>query len=405
MNTRRVKISLLGATALFSGVVSAQKGNEVNAAMEFQSFQRSLMSQDYEAAKKAILDSKKYIDEAAVNPETKDRAKTLFYKGQVYLMIPALASMMPEDSQMKAMVNDSMLNQGVESLKRAYKLDEKNEYRDQITNFAEMGRVQAINGGIEKYKAQDYKSALEMFEASAAMYDIVGKTDSLAIYNAGLAAENQGDKETALKYYKKSAEIGYNSPNSDVLASSLLRQFKRYDEAKELVANGLKKFPGDKGLILEQVNIDLNKGDNAAAEKSLSDAIAADPNNKQLYFAIGSIYDQIGQAEKAENSFKKAISLDSNYQDAIYSLGAHFVNLGAGIKEKADALPFGDAGYDALVKQADAEYTKAIPYLEHAARIEPNNAEVLNTLYQLYRKVGNTDKAMEYKKRYDALGQ
>jgi len=403
MNTIKIKAILFSAVLATASMSIAQKSNEVNAAMEFQSFQKKVMSQDYENAKKALLDAKQYIDEAAVDPSTIESPKTLFYKGQIYLSIPALSAMMKDDAELISLSNDSILKQGVQSLKRSYELDTRNDYREEISQFAEMGRYQAINEGIKKFKENDFKAAQEMFETCIGMFDIVGKTDSLAYYNAGLAADRQGNKEDALKFYSKCAEIGYNSPDSDMLTSSLLRELKRTDEAIEVIKRGRAKFPNDKGLLLELVNIDLSKGDNAAAEKSLTDAIAAAPNNKQLYFAIGSVYDKLDQPEKAVGAFKKALELDSMYEDAAYSLGAHYVNLGAKGKEAADALPFGDPHYDETIKKADAEYMKAIPYLEQAVRINPKNTDVLNTLFQLYRKVGNAEKSAEYKAKYDAL--
>jgi tetratricopeptide (TPR) repeat protein len=405
MNTIKIKALLFCAVLASTSISNAQKSNEVNAAMEFQSFQKKMMSQDYENAKLALLEAKQYIDEAAVDPSTIESPKTLYYKGQIYLSIPALSSMMKDDAELKALTTENTLKQGVESLKKAYELDTREDYREEISMFAEMGRSQAINEGINQFKAGDYKAAQEMFETSIGMFEIVGKIDSLAYYNAGLAADRQDKKEEALKYYSKCAEIGYNSPDSDMLTSSLLRELKRTDEALVVIKRGREKFPNDKGLLLELVNIDLSKGDNAAAEKSLTDAIAAAPDNKQLYFAIGSVYDKLDQPEKAEGAFKKALELDSTYEDAAYSLGAHFVNLGAKGKEAADKLPFGDPNYDKAIKKADSIYMKAIPYLELAARINPKNADVLNTLYQLYRKVGNAEKSAEYKAKYDALKQ
>lgn len=405
MKKNNLKIALFCGTLAFSGLVSAQKSNEVNAAMEFQSFQKELMRQDYDDAKYAILEAKKYIDMAASNPETQNSPKTLFYKGQIYMMIPALSMLKKDDAELKAMATKAMAEEGVNSLKKAYKLDEKEEYRDQIKMFAMMGRSKAVNGGVAKFNSGALDSAQMMFETAIAMFDIIGKTDSLAYYNAGLAADRQGKKEDALKYYTKCAEIGYNTPSTYVLSSSLLRELGRNEEALKLVTDARTKFPKDNSLLLEQVNVNLSMGDNVAAEKSLSEAIAADPTNKQLYFAVGTIYEKANKPEKAVQSFQKALELDSMYEDAAYSLGAHYVNEGAKIKQSADSLPFGDPNYDKILKKADDIYKKAIPHLEHAARINPKNPEVMRALFQLHRRLGNTDKALEYKAKYDALSK
>jgi len=58
--------------------------------------------------------------------------------------------------------------------------------------------------------------------------------------------------------------------------------------------------------------------------------------------------------------------------------------------------------YDALKKERDEYFNKAIPALETALSIKNDDIVVIQTLMQLYGKVGKTDKYNEMKKMLDA---
>ncbi|MDD5695616.1 MAG: hypothetical protein PHD61_09995 [Bacteroidales bacterium] len=97
----------------------------------------------------------------------------------------------------------------------------------------------------------------------------------------------------------------------------------------------------------------------------------------------------------AEKSYLDAIRLDENYYDANYNLGALYVNKVASIVEIANALPLGDPGYDPLKKQADEMLLKAIPYLEKAASLNPEDKNALISLKEIYARLGMFDKLKE----------
>jgi tetratricopeptide (TPR) repeat protein len=220
-----------------------------------------------------------------------------------------------------------------------------------------------------------------------------------------LAADRSKNFEKAFEYYNKSAQIGYNVPVSYTLATLALREQKKNDEALEYVKKARLKFPNDKDLILQMVNISLDAGDNQTAEISLEEAIAKDPKNPQLWVAVGMVYEQLGKSEQAEKALLKGVELDPKSENGNYSLGAHYVNLAAAQFEEASKMKLNDPNYETVKGQSAANYEKAIPFLEKTLEINPDNVEVMNTLFRLYRQLGNSEKALEYKKRIDAMKQ
>ena len=178
---------------------------------------------------------------------------------------------------------------------------------------------------------------------------------------------------------------------------------KIYGKVVEILEKGKAKYGNDKTILFELANLHLSQGNSAGAEKALNDAIAAEPNNKQLYFTIGTIYTDLGQNEKAEEALLKALALDPNYAEAQYNLGAHYVTWATDLRNKANELDENDFNYDITLEKSSELYKKALDPLEKYIQKNPNDANVLLILFQINQNIGNSEKALEYKKRYDAL--
>jgi tetratricopeptide (TPR) repeat protein len=190
-----------------------------------------------------------------------------------------------------------------------------------------------------------------------------------------------------------------------ILLSQTLRDAKQFTLSENVISKGRKIYPTDRDLLLEIVNLSLAKGDNEGAEKSLNEAIAGDPNNKQLHYVIGTIYSELKQNEKAEQALNKALELDSNYQEALYQLGAHLITWGGDVRNSASSLKIGDPNYDKLMSESEVIYNRAIGPLERYVKLSPKDVDVLNILSQLYRNLSNYEKANEYKKKAEAVKQ
>jgi tetratricopeptide (TPR) repeat protein len=187
------------------------------------------------------------------------------------------------------------------------------------------------------------------------------------------------------------------------LASSAYRKTGNIEKAMEIIADARKDYPTDRDLLLELVNTNIDAGNAAGAEAALNDAIATDPMNKQLHYTIGTIYIDLKENEKAETALNKALELDPDYLNAQYQLGAHLVTWAGNVKTEANQLKFGDPNYNKLILQSDDTYKRALIPLEKYIISNPEDKAVLTILFQLQRNLGNSEKALEYKRRADAL--
>ena len=403
MKNRLIKISLIASSFLIAFSTYAQKLNETSAALEYKKFEelfaKMMMTGEnkLDEGKKILMKAKTYIDLAAENPSTKDNAKTLFYKGEIYTGLLMAAA---EDTVYIKENGEQLLAEGLSSYKKAF---EDKKFKDDIR--ASIGNKKMLfgMGATKMYEDEQFKEAAELYDFQVKLSDVVGEVDSVSLFNAGLCAERAGDTKMAADRYKQASEIEYRAPSIYAMASSALRKDGRLDEAKAVITLGQKKYPNNKDILFELVNMNLEAGDNAAAEASLSAAIAADPTNKQLYLTIGTIYLELEQEAKAEAALIKALEIDPKYGDALYQLGAMYIGRASTMKQEASQLKNGDPKYDVMLDEANEITKKALAPLELYIDQNPNDKQVLMILSQIHRSLKNPEKSAEYKKRSDAL--
>ena len=390
----------LGVVAL-STVAFGQKKNETSAAVEFKNkYMPALMKQDMEAAKKALRSAKEFVDLAAAHPDTENSQKTLWLKGEIYYNFLTLGTMSQDTSFIKE-AGEDVIEQSIAAFKKGYPLGKKmkRDFEESVgKNVAQMDPMANM-----LYTAEQYEAAAEVYETMVKYNAAIEVLDSNSLYNASICYEKAEKFDKAAEGFEKLANAGYRGTISSVNASRAYRSAGNLEKAKAIISKARETDPTNRELLLELVNTNLDAGDAAGAEQALTDAIATDPKNKVLHYTIGTILIDLKKYEDAEASLNKALEIDPNYQDAQYQLGAHLVTWAGELKLEASDLKFGDPNYNKLIAQSDETYKRALIPLEKYIEANPNDKPVLNILFQVNRNLGNSEKALEYKKRYEGV--
>ena len=248
-----------------------------------------------------------------------------------------------------------------------------------------------------------YAAAAEAYMGQVEFSDCIDLFDTSVVFNAAICYDKIEEYEKAAVQYERAAKTGYNGTTCYVLASTAYRNAGMPEKAASLIAVAREINPTDRALLLETVNTHLAAGNNAEAEKALADAIASDPNNKQLHYTIGTIMIELGKNEEAETALNKSLEIDPDYVDAQYQLGAHLVTWASAVKKESTLLgPNETAKYNELDKKSDDIFKRALIPLEKYIAAYPTDKSVLTILFQIHRNLGDSAKALEYKKRADA---
>ncbi|TNE53320.1 MAG: tetratricopeptide repeat protein [Bacteroidetes bacterium] len=400
MMNRKLVGAVVFATVCCAGIVSAQKATLTSAVLEFRNYGTALRKSNMDGAKSALIKAKEYIDAAAKHDETKDNPKMYYYKGEIYTSFLTL-SMVSKDMEFAKKAGDNVFDEAIAAYKSGYEVSNKYDGEIKESIYKKKMELEGLTGML--YEAEKFGEAVELYDTQVKLSDAIGEVDTLSMFNAGICAEKAGKSAVAGERYANCAKYGYKAPEIYSIASSVLRKAGKTADAKAVIAEGRKKYPSDRNMLLELVNANLDEGNAEAAEKSLQEAISADPNNKQLYYVIGTIYIDMKKDAEAEAALNKAIELDPNYSDAQYQLGAHLVGVAGNLKQEASQLKFGDPKYDEMMAKSDEYYKKSLVPLEAYIGKNPNDKDVLTILFQIHKNLKNTEKALEYKRRADAL--
>lgn len=400
MKKQMIKNVILAGVVLFTGQVIAQKKNETSAAVAFKNTYSMAMSKNnLEGAKKALTDAKGFIDLAAENEDTKSNPKTLWLKGAIYSNLYLFGK---NNNDSTLISQESELIEGsMSAFKNGFESSDK--YDDDIKSS-----IFGVHSNLEKYSrteydASNFEDAGKYFNLQADFLNIVNILDSNSLFNAALCYERVSDLPKAATNYLKLAEIGYRSNVTYALAASCYRRNEQMEEAKKVISIAREKFPQDKDVLLEAVNINLALNDAVGAEALLNEAIAKDPENKLLHLTIGAIYIDLKENEKAESAITKALVIDPDYEDALYQLGAHLVNWAKEIVEESNQLKYNDPKVGELEAKSNEIFNRAIIPLEKYAEKQPTDKQVLTILSQLFRNIGNIEKSTEYRDKASKL--
>ena len=213
-----------------------------------------------------------------------------------------------------------------------------------------------INEGKAALEAKNYQEAFTKFSTYLTQ---TNNQDSVIAYNCGVCADKIKKPEEALKYFDIAIQKKFNIGNAYARKALALDAMKKTDEYVATLEEGLKVDPDNKTMI---------------------------KNYGLHYLKAGIAAQKAGKAEEAEECFKKVIPLDhKTYKtNALYSLGVLCYNDGANILKKAAPLANSDADkYAAEKEKATARFKEALGYLEEAAKVSPDNANVKKMIPQV----------------------
>ena len=385
------KLLILLTMIMAFGVVNAQKSKRTSA---------------YNYWNDGKLDkAKEYIDLTINDPSTMSDAKTWMYRGNIYLDIHRSAK--PE---FKSLSPDA-LSIAYDSYKKATELDTKKEYQPQImVSMLTIGE-QLYNEGATLFQASDFAKAGETFDKAINVSQSMKSIDTMAMYGAALSYEGAKEFTKAIPYYEELIKLQVKNPLLYSSLANIYSEQKQIEKAEATLVEGRKIYPADFNLIISQSNLYLQQNNPSKALESLSLAREKDPTNKSIIFAMGVTYDMLRadstksmeerqtDFEKAAIAYKDAIALDSNYFDAIFNIGALYFNKGGDIINIANKLPLGDKGYDAKVSEGNDHLKMALPYLEKASKMHPEDMNAIVSLKEIYTRLSMYDKLKEVNTR------
>jgi tetratricopeptide (TPR) repeat protein len=343
--------------------------------------------------------AKEAIDQALLDEKTKDWFNTYFAKGQL-----CQASFVSENPTYQAYYADPLI-EAYNCYEKGLELDPKGSLKKTIiskmvyntlaNNFAQQG--------YKRFEAKDFNGSFKSFETQIKVMEsdkYAGGIDTTLYFNTGLAAGNAGKYEVAIKYFEKCAEMKYGgiTPYFQIYQNYL--GLGDTLKAESILTSLNSKFPGNKAIVLQLIDLYLTNKKVDEAFKYIKTAKEADPGNYRLYYVAGATYVNLGKYDEALEEITKAIELEPNNAETQYVMALAYQNKAAVLSTKANDI-MDQKKYNAAVDEIMAIYYKALPYAEKAHELSPEDVYTMRSLQELYYRLKYKDPS--FAPKYDAI--
>ncbi len=329
------------------GGVFAQKNNVESAAIYLRNLE--------------MEDAKKAIDAAALNEETKSDPKMWYYYTAVYDTIYRNPNFINLDK--------NVVEKFAVSCKKCIDLDTKKRYSDYCNVAVINSGFASYNKALEYYNVKDYQNALKFFgyvlevikydkENFLSKNNITDKSIILTMADMAIKSDN---KPEAKKNLQKLIDLDYNDHKIYALMAEIY-----YSEEKDTTAAlkyidmGRKKFPTEKDLINQELNIYSAQGKQDVLLNKLNETLELDAENTTLLNFRANVYDKFASTTYKISKHDKDTAITLSKKSKNEKIPANKAKLDKAEKAfsiQADSLNKLSKVY---VSKAEMDYNKVI---------------------------------------------
>lgn len=249
--------------------------------------------------------------------------------------------------------------------------------------------------GSELYNVKDWDGAYKAWDYYCQMAARTDdprwiKPDSIVAevrYYQGIAAWQKADTIDAVRLFSIARHSGYDHKEAYDYALVCLSDLGNEKEVINLAWDAYIKFgTSDPQYIRILINSFLAREDFSGANDLVDEALAANPNDDELYNLKGLVVENYDDIYKAFPFYQRCIELNDSNASGLFNVGRFFYNKAQETRQHSRL--YGKK----LAAQVNPMYREALPYLEKSYAINPRNKELVNALRDIYYKLGEADK-------------
>ena len=366
---------------------------------------------DMQAGK--LEDAIENIEIAIEDPAVQGDVKVWQWRGEIYQRAYQTRAATPK-------LAENALERAFESYKKVLELDDKGKMKDEVIAAYDWLRVSYAGEGDLFRQKSDYKASYDAYvksnELNAELQKLLGEDkvpmDTIVVFLRAFSADQLEMDDEAINLYERLVAMRYSSLEIPLLyqaASRIHVNREKFEDALRVLTVGQEIYPSNTDLLIDELNIYLATDRSAEAVDRFQKAVELDPTNADLYFALGTIYDKMRDAELAMDkvdqqkadqywnntitAYKNAIRVKPDHWNANYNLGALYYNNALEISKQKEDLPISaKEEYKKLEEKEKAMYHDAVIYLEKANQLNDEDLRPLKALKVIYYRLGMTDK-------------
>lgn len=195
-------------------------------------------------------------------------------------------------------------------------------------------------------------------------------SDDKAKFYLGQIAEYKKENSTAIKYYEDISDASEYHTQGFLRAAYLYALVGNYDDALDILQSSAPStFDDQKQVLLTEIDILIDAKNFDKALDNANKVLSVIPEDVDFLYARSVIYGLLNKPSEAEKDLRAILTLDPNNADALNALGFTLANQPSRIKE-------------------------ALPFLQKAISISPENPAFLDSMGWLMYKMGKNQEAI-----------
>ncbi len=306
-----------------------------------------------------------------------------------------------------------------EAYLKAYELDAKTASKikqalDALVNYYS----QTGSAGVE---IPNYRISVDSYIKAAQLQEnpVYSKVDPQYYFFAGELAAFLGSEDASFftlgeKYLNKAKELGYMDESGNFYYFLFHCYYGQKDldkenltKAKDTLLEGIAKFPKNERILdglMQLYTSEEGVGDPNDIVALIDNALAETPDNPDLWFGRGRVFFKLKNYDECIASFQKINELKPNDYNTNFYLGYFNIAKGDGLNKEFNTKEFSSSEeYNAEMKKVSDAYMKAVPYLEKALELQPENADCAQYLKELCFRLRDEEGMMDKYNKYNAI--
>lgn len=307
----------------------------------------------------------------------------------------------------------------IEAYAKAAEIDPKvaakvKEGLQQVSDFCSQVGNTGLDTGNNVLSADAFATAY-----AAQSVPAYGKPDASLLYYAGNLRTMDGVNNPAsyaigAKYLNEALEQGY-ADEAGYIYYYLFHCYYGQREAdkanvvkaKDILLTGISKYPKNENILealIQLYTVEEGVGDPADLVAMIDASLAENPENVDLWFGRGRTFYALKNFDEAIASFAKVAEIQPDQFEGNYWLGMFYI-LKADEENRImqeEKQYNSTAAYEADQKAVTAIYMQALPWLEKAHQIKPEDLQALDYLKALCFRLRDEEGIMEKYEKYNA---
>ena len=264
---------------------------------------------------------------------------------------------------------------------------------------------QSFNKGVGNVKSEKMEDAAKDFSNCIT----IDPTRPEAHKNLAYVQVLSDQTEAAMSNYEEAIKIDPKDTEAMFSLANLYLSAKKFQETIELMDKVLAAEPGNVDAIAQKAMAFDYLGETDKAFAAYEEALANRPDDKDLTFNLGRLYFLKNDYKNAIEQFKKVLEIAPDDFEANLNTGNAYLSLAENIRKSLSDLDEKELAKipEAEIKEktdlAKKYFKAAIPYLEKAGKIQPENPVLWNNLGVAYINAGMEKEGTEAFKKAEEL--